>query len=568
MSEPADDSRTKEQLLSEIAQLKQHLFDFDGDGNGYRGPAYFEERLQEEVARSVRYSYEFSVVLVQLDNLEVYSRKAGEARTGEILDMFRTIIRDSIRKVDICCIFAPGKYGIILPYTGASGADIVCQRLGQTVERVFTLTSMAAKIPLTLSLGMATYPDDGISSDHVLNAVKDALATAQSKGGNCLVSAGSVDKAYANAMEMESMQVQNELLLHAMDDEVKRCSRYGQGFALLLMQFDTVKRREDLKSVREAVSTLIENTVRTLDRSFISGENRFALLLPSTSAEGAEVVAKKLLQACVSGSLPLANGKNIGISLNMGIACFPFDEISRDGLLKRAEASLSESLKKGTNCFTRATSLVKSTDKKLWGVQDWVAYLKKTGGDAVYNMVASLDLTEQYARPHSQSAARYAVVIGQGMGLPPALLRQIRIIGLFHDIGMMCLPAEIVTKPSRLTEREWNAMRKHSECGAQILSQFPEFSFCAEPVRSHHERWDGKGYPGELKGNNIPVEARIVAVAEALDDMVTPRPYKQCMPMKEAVEELKRNAGTQFDPAMVQALIKAAYLTQVRSVGH
>jgi putative nucleotidyltransferase with HDIG domain len=289
------------------------------------------------------------------------------------------------------------------------------------------------------------------------------------------------------------------------------------------------------------------------------------LLLPSTDQEGAQAVAQKLLDCITVDPLSLPDGSSTQVSINVGTAGFPFDEVSREGLLKRADAALNESIKKGVNNITSASALVKSSNKNLWDVQDWVVHLKEAGPEAMFNMVASLDLTEQYSRPHSQSVARYAMAIGQGMGLPNAIVRQLRTIALFHDLGKLCMPQEIVTKPGRLSATEWGLMHRHPQIGAEILQQFPEYAFCVRPILSHHERWDGKGYPNGLKGDQIPGEARIIAVAEALDDMVTSRPYKQRLQMPEAMEELKRNAGTQFDPAAVQALIKAAYQMQTKA---
>ena len=570
--ESAGDSRTREQLLAEIDQLKQRLADVEGDEHGHRGPVYFEERLQDEVARSTRYNYEFSILLIQLDNLQAFTHKTGEASAQEALGMLRTVIRDATRKTDICCIYAPGRYGILMPYTPAQGARVVSQRLRQTVERVFNLKSMSVKISLTLSLGSATYPGDAVSYEHLLSVVNDALAEAQAQGGNCAVMGGSNRKTDENHRDVPVVTIQDEFLIHAMDDEVLRCSRYGQKFALLLMAFKPTDNANggqlDLKQVRETLQAVINTTVRTLDRSYLHGENRFALLLPSTDSEGAQACAQKLMQVITAAPLGLPGGGSVEIVLNIGIAGFPFDEVSREGLLKRTESALGESLKRGANTIMAASSLVKSTSKKLWEVQDWVAHLKNAGPGAMYNMVASLDLTEQYARPHSQSVGRYAMAIGQGMGLPASALRQLRTIALFHDLGMMCLPSEIVTKPGKLTAKEWQIMLRHPQLCADLLGQFPEFSYCVHPILSHHERWDGKGYPNGLKGDHIPPEARIIAVAEALDDMVTARPYKQRMQMPEAIEELKRNAGTQFDPAMVQSLIKAAYQMQTKSVVH
>lgn len=570
-ADAAGDSNTVENLADEIARLKLRLADLEGDENGHHGPYYFDQRLKDEIDRSTRYNYEFSVLLIQLDNLELFSHKAGEASTQEVLGMFSTIIRESFRKTDICCKFAPDKFGFILPYTGASGVRIVAQRIRQRVERVFNFKSLSVKIALTLSTGSATYQVDAVSSDHLMKMLGDALAKAQANGGNCSVTAGDSQQICENGMN-SMRETHDEFLIHAMDDEVLRCSRYGQKFALLMMAFrlhDNEKERTiDLKQVRAVLQTVIKTTVRTLDKHYPHGELKYALLLPGTDSEGAMAVAQKLMQAITAVPLSLSNSSEIEVALNIGIAAFPSDEVSREGLLKRAEAALNESLKRGDNNIAVASALVKSTSKKSWDVQDWVAHLKNAESGALYNMVASLDMTQQYARPHSQAVARYAMVIGQAMGLTATAMRQLRTIALFHDLGMICLPAEIVTRPGRLTAREWQSMLNHPELGAALLSQFTEFAYCVQTVRSHHERWDGKGYPAGLKGDQIPPESRIIAVAEALDDMVTARPYKQRLPMSEAIEELKRNAGTQFDPAMVQNLIKAAYQMQTKPGTH
>lgn len=568
----ADDSRTREQLLVEIEQLKRQVIDLQQpkDKPPKHGVAYFDERLQEEVARSTRYNYEFSVLMLQLDNLQTYSSRFNGEAVDEVLGMLKTIIRDSARKTDICCQFEPGRYAMILPYTNAPGVKVVAERLRQTVERVFNFKSLSVKVSLTLSLGAASYPRDAVSCEHLVELVNAAFVAAQSKGGNCMVTAEHNVNAAQLAVSAGQVITHDDLMTQAIDDEVIRCSRYRQKFALLMLAFS--KCGEDgsngLKRVRERLRILIKTAIRSLDRCYSMGESRFVILLPSTDSEGARIVAEKLQQTIKENPVILPDNSTMEIMLNIGGAAFPFDEVSREALLKRAGAALDESIKKGSNNFIMASAMAQSKSKKSWGVQDWVTSLKEAGPDAIYNMVASLDLMEQYPRPHSQAVARYAMAIGQGMGFSSNALRQLRTIALFHDMGMMCLPAEIITKPGSLTAKERQAIYRHPKLGADILEQFHQFAFCVRPVLAHHERWDGRGYPYGLGGDSIQVEARIIAVAEALDDMITPRPYKQRMLMQQAIEELKKNAGTQFDPAMVQALIKSAYQMQARAAVH
>jgi len=127
---------------------------------------------------------------------------------------------------------------------------------------------------------------------------------------------------------------------------------------------------------------------------------------------------------------------------------------------------------------------------------------------------------------------------------------------LLHDLGKICVPESVIIKPGPLADKEWDMMMRHPQYCADILKEFADFEFCVMPVLAHHERPDGKGYPRGLKGDQIPVESKIIAVAEAYDDMVTPRPYRQQVSSEEALEELKNQSGSQFDPAVVKAFIQ------------
>ena len=126
---------------------------------------------------------------------------------------------------------------------------------------------------------------------------------------------------------------------------------------------------------------------------------------------------------------------------------------------------------------------------------------------------------------------------------------------LLHDIGKIFTPKEILYKPGPLTDEEWVVMRRHPVDGAEILEQIANLEEMAQNVRYHHERYDGSGYPDGLKGDRIPIGARIAAVVDAFDAMITDRPYRKAIPIEQAIEELKRNRGTQFDPKVVDAVI-------------
>ena len=166
-------------------------------------------------------------------------------------------------------------------------------------------------------------------------------------------------------------------------------------------------------------------------------------------------------------------------------------------------------------------------------------------------------LTEKYdlEKEHSIQVSKYAVEIGQALKLEKDQLNELRMAALYHDIGKISIPDEILDKPARLTDSEFKVMKGHTETGYQILRAADEYSDLAIHALSHHERWDGKGYPNGLKEDKIPLFLRIICVADAYDAMISKRPYKDAISRADAVEELKRCSGTQFDPEIVDLFI-------------
>ena len=131
----------------------------------------------------------------------------------------------------------------------------------------------------------------------------------------------------------------------------------------------------------------------------------------------------------------------------------------------------------------------------------------------------------------------------------------IALAGLLHDIGKIGIPESILDKPGKLTKEEYEIVKRHPEIGAEILSSIRQFEEVVPAIRHHHERYDGRGYPDGLKGEEIPVMARIIAVADAFDAMLSKRPYRDALSLNSAVKELQRNKGSQFDPQIVDILL-------------
>ena len=167
-----------------------------------------------------------------------------------------------------------------------------------------------------------------------------------------------------------------------------------------------------------------------------------------------------------------------------------------------------------------------------------------------------VDAKDIYTRGHSDRVSRYAVLIARKLGRDRRYCEQIRIAGLFHDVGKLSIPDEILLKDTRLTAEEYEVIKTHSRNGADILSHITQFRAILPAVLSHHERYDGGGYPDGLKGEEIPEMARIIAAADAFDAMTSNRQYRASLAFQQAVEELEHGKGSQFDPLVVETFLQ------------
>ncbi len=168
---------------------------------------------------------------------------------------------------------------------------------------------------------------------------------------------------------------------------------------------------------------------------------------------------------------------------------------------------------------------------------------------------AALDLRDGQTADHSRRVCRYSLEIAKRMGCSEVQLKSLSQGALLHDIGKLAIPDSILSKPGKLTSEEWNTMRGHVQIGYDLVSRIPFLRDAAVLVLSHHERYDGTGYPRGLQGEQIPLSARIFAVADAFDAMTSPRPYQATRLVSQAIEEIALKTGRQFDPQVVQTFL-------------
>lgn len=182
--------------------------------------------------------------------------------------------------------------------------------------------------------------------------------------------------------------------------------------------------------------------------------------------------------------------------------------------------------------------------------------LKEVYVHTISALAGALEAKDRYTRSHSENVTKYAVAIAQEMGLPSSEIEIIRQACKLHDLGKIGIHDYILTKPTKLSAEEWEEIKLHALRGAQILQPINFLNEVADLIRQHHERYDGKGYPANLVGKNIHLGARIMAVADAFDAMISERPYRQALSLSQAKEELEVNSGTQFDPDAVKTFLK------------
>ena len=177
--------------------------------------------------------------------------------------------------------------------------------------------------------------------------------------------------------------------------------------------------------------------------------------------------------------------------------------------------------------------------------------------NSIRALAAAIDAKDPYTRGHSERVARYASQVAREMELPAQEIRRVRLSALLHDVGKIGIDDRILRKPSALTEEEFEIMKSHPTKGAAIMEAIPELRDVIPGMKHHHERWEGGGYPDGLKGEDIPLQARIVSVADTFDAMTTTRPYQRAMDIRFVFQRLRDLAGNRFDPTVVDALIRS-----------
>lgn len=339
-----------------------------------------------------------------------------------------------------------------------------------------------------------------------------------------------------------------------LDEELACALRNDYQLGLCMLDIDQFKLINDTKGHTQgdktlvAVARLLEDLTRKGDLVFRYGGDEFAVILPHTDAAGVRRVMERIKAGFREAKLTYSDiDPSSPMTLSVGYSVFPCPAGSKEEIVYQADRALYY-----------AKSMGRDRIDFFSDVFDHVGQICSAEGElaaALKSLLLNVCSRDHYTLGHSERVAGYALIIGKAIGLSDKDLKHLRIAALLHDIGRMEIPDNILNKKGKLTEEEYNVIKKHPDQGVEIIKSLPNLGSIIEDVRHHHERYDGKGYPAGISKQEMPLGARIIAVADAFDAMQSERPYRRAMHVVEAAKELKEGSGSQFDPELVGAFL-------------
>jgi diguanylate cyclase (GGDEF)-like protein len=353
-----------------------------------------------------------------------------------------------------------------------------------------------------------------------------------------------------------------ETLLTTLGSEIERATRHHKWLSVAFIDIDRFKPINDTyghhtgDAVLREIARLLADNIRASDLFGRYGGEEFMLILPETTPEEATVLAEKLRQLVMEYPLTVAPRQGLQITISIGVAGDVGSQLQSDRLVDQADAAMYAAKSLGRNRTYRYRAVDDNAPVRrapisaerraaATAIGQWAS---DTAAEALASVLAPMP---HHRGQPSDMIATLATGMALQMGLPEDEIERIRIASLLHDLGKLAVPLEILDKRSALTDHEWQAIGEHPRIGQVILEQATSLREAVPTVLHHHERFNGGGYPHGLRGKEIPLGARIVAVADAYHAMIHDRPYRNARDHAHALAELRANAGTQFDPDIV-----------------
>ncbi|MEW6324979.1 MAG: diguanylate cyclase, partial [Nitrospirota bacterium] len=346
-----------------------------------------------------------------------------------------------------------------------------------------------------------------------------------------------------------------------LEDELVRSQRYGHECSLLLLDIDHFKNFNDTYGhlVGDEVLRLVGQQIRGAIRHGIDlparyGGEEFTLILPETGAKGALMVAERVRERIATAGFEAQGGVNAPVTVSIGVANFPNDAATRPSLIQKADQALYFAKQAGRNQACAYSQTLKSAIEN--NHEKVTELLLSNDLKMIYDLASAIDAKSPYLRGHSEAVAKLAIAFGEQLAVGETQKESLMIAALLHNIGTIAIPEHIMNKLGPLSEEERQVVEAHPGIAEALLTKVPYLNQVIPAVIYHHERYDGTGYPKGLRGDEIPYLARILAVVVAYQAMRSVRPYRRRLTHEEAVAELRRHAGAQFDPQVVERFVQ------------
>jgi diguanylate cyclase (GGDEF)-like protein len=354
-----------------------------------------------------------------------------------------------------------------------------------------------------------------------------------------------------------------QTVLTRVEEELARAARYRRPLSLILVDLDHFKRFNDSHGhaagdvILRHVAQLLAENVRAVDLAGRYGGEEFLIVLPETDADAAASLAEKLRRIVGGSEIRLPDNEVVAVTMSAGVAGGQGEVLRLDALIRDADAALYSAKALGRNQVyvfreigddgtVRRAPITAEARSRAIDVG------KAAMGAAQDALIATLAGRPAWGGKPSTMIADASVALARAIDLPEGELERIRTASLLHDLGKLAIPEEILAKPGDLAASEWRVVTEHPKIGQVVLEQAGALRDAATIVLHHHEWYDGRGYPHGLAGGEIPVGARIVSIVDAYEAMVAGRPYRAAISHEEAIAELRRQGGVQFDPELVE----------------